>query len=100
MPVASAKTNGKYKPDALLIVIGMSIPKYSTPLYGQKASANTIPKSKTPQKPLLARLSIFSETEPKPGIFTQLKAPIINNPMMMSSGPSNFSPQVEKNPSK
>jgi hypothetical protein len=31
-PVASANMIGKYKPEVLVIVIGMSIPKYKTAL--------------------------------------------------------------------
>ena len=43
-PVAIANTIGRYKLLALATVIGISIAKYSTPLYGQKARANNIPK--------------------------------------------------------
>ena len=45
-PVATANTGGSNKPEALLIVIGIRTPKYSTPLYGQKASAKTSPRRK------------------------------------------------------
>ena len=45
-PVAIAYMMGKYNPEGLEIVIGINIPKYNTPLYGQKAKANTTPKSK------------------------------------------------------
>jgi len=49
IPVAMAKITGNIKPEALLMVMGISMPKYNTPLYGQKANANTMPSSKTSQ---------------------------------------------------
>ncbi len=42
-PVAIAKTKGRKSPDVLEIVMGISMPKYKTPLYGQNASAKSIP---------------------------------------------------------
>ena len=48
-PVAMANITGRYKPLALTTVIGISIAKYSTPLYGQNASANTIPNKRVLQ---------------------------------------------------
>lgn len=42
-PVAIAKTTGRKSPDVLEIVMGISMPKYKTPLYGQNARANSIP---------------------------------------------------------
>lgn len=42
-PVAIAKIKGNISPDVLDMVIGINIPKYNTPLYGQKANANKIP---------------------------------------------------------
>ena len=39
IPVATAKTIGRYKPEALPMLMGINIPKYSTPLYGQNARA-------------------------------------------------------------
>ena len=32
IPVAIANTTGRYKPGALLMVMGINIPKYNTPL--------------------------------------------------------------------
>ncbi len=51
-PVATANNTGKYKPDALAMVIGISIPKNKTPLYGQNAKANTTPCKNARHEPL------------------------------------------------
>ena len=91
-PVAIANTKGKYKPDELAIVIGISIPKYNTPLYGQKASANTIPSNNALKlQPFFELSCIFSVNLPNDGnlmcIISNIKTPII-----ISNGPKNFSP--------
>lgn len=91
IPVAMAKITGRYSPDALEIVSGTSIPKYKTPLYGQKARAKINPSNRASIYRHDFLFSIFSESFPNPGKFilmiSSIKIPINNN-----RGPMIFSP--------
>ncbi len=97
IPVAIANDMGKNKPPTLVTVMGINIPKYNTPLYGQKARANTIPNKSTPQKPRFFRSSIFAVRNPVPGI-CNLSMPSINKPIIINSGPMSFSPHTCRTP--
>lgn len=94
--VAIENANGSNKPSGLDKVIGISIKKYKTPLYGQNAKANIIPKNSTLQKePVLLFSSALCDNLPSPGnlilIISSIKTPIIIN-----KKPKNRSPYVAK----
>ena len=92
-----AKTKGRYKPDELEIVIGINIPKYNAPLYGQKANANNTPRINEPSNPLSLNLSEKrSSIDDFPEKFKRITFSIIK-PMKIKSGPKNFSPFWLKN---
>src|SRR5665647_3125203 len=97
IPVAIANINGRYNPEALDMVKGTSMPKYNTPLYGQKARAKTIPSNTASINRHDFLFSIFSESLPKPGIFI-LMISSINIPINNNNGPMIFSPYRWKNP--
>ena len=91
-PVPKAKTKGRYRPEELEMVIGINIPKNSTPLYGQKAKANITPSENEPSSPLFAN---FSEKRSSNEVFPKKFKRItfsMTKPIIINNGPRNFSP--------
>lgn len=95
-PVAIAKIIGKDKPLGSESVIGINIPKYRTPLYGQNANENKIPIINEDNHPTWFVLFWnISESRPKEGNLNLMRS---NKkiPISSSNGPKNFSPLLCK----
>ena len=91
-PVPMANDSGVIMASLALNAIGISMPKYSTALNGQKASANITPSKKLPINPLLLSDSLILFNLSFLMFNFSLIKSIITNPMNISSGPIALSP--------
>lgn len=91
-PVAIAKIKGRNNPDGLATDIGINMPKYKTPLYGQNARAKIIPNNKALQLlPTLLLFTRFSERIDVPGILIFMRSSM-KIPIKINNGPKIRSP--------